>query len=110
MGRGNTEKVQERELIMAINASRSMNRSLLEGATDGRYKKVRPDTECAITDDLHKNLTYDFREDLSIQYYGIGEKRNQVVPGYNKEVEMQDYYKNKLDDYAAGNPDMASSW
>lgn len=95
---------------MAYPKLRSMNASLREGSTDGRYKKVRPDTECSITDDLHKNLTYDFREDLSIQYYGIGEKRNQVVPGYGREMEMPDYYKNKLNDYTAGNPEMSSSF
>jgi hypothetical protein len=30
---------------MAVNSSRSMNKSLDEGATDGKYRKARPDTE-----------------------------------------------------------------
>jgi hypothetical protein len=30
---------------MAVNTSRSMNDGLNEGATDGKYRKVRPDTE-----------------------------------------------------------------
>jgi hypothetical protein len=30
---------------MAVNTSRSMNASLNEGSTDGKYRKVRPDTE-----------------------------------------------------------------
>lgn len=30
---------------MAVNSSRSMNDSLNAGATDGKYRKVRPDTE-----------------------------------------------------------------
>jgi hypothetical protein len=30
---------------MAVNSSRSMNKSLAEGATDGKYRKARPDTE-----------------------------------------------------------------
>lgn len=30
---------------MAVNTSRSMNEGLVEGATDGKYRKVRPDTE-----------------------------------------------------------------
>lgn len=30
---------------MAVNSSRSQTRSLREGATDGKYRKVRPDTE-----------------------------------------------------------------
>ena len=29
---------------MAINMSRSQRESLLEGATDGSYRKIRPDT------------------------------------------------------------------
>lgn len=30
---------------MAVNSSRSMNTSLHEGGTDGKYRKTRPDTE-----------------------------------------------------------------
>ena len=30
---------------MAVNSSRSENESLLEGATDGKYRKRRPNTE-----------------------------------------------------------------
>jgi hypothetical protein len=30
---------------MAVNKSRSENKSLLEGATDGKYRKRRPNTE-----------------------------------------------------------------
>lgn len=29
---------------MTVNSSRSMNADLREGATDGRYRKARPDT------------------------------------------------------------------
>ena len=32
---------------MAVNSSRSMNQSLTSGATDGKYRKARPDTEVA---------------------------------------------------------------
>ena len=32
---------------MAVNISRSMNTDLREGATDGRYRKTRPNTEVA---------------------------------------------------------------
>jgi hypothetical protein len=32
---------------MAVNKSRSENKSLLEGATDGKYRKRRPNTEVA---------------------------------------------------------------
>jgi hypothetical protein len=30
---------------MAVNQSRSENQSLLEGATDGKYRKARPNTQ-----------------------------------------------------------------
>jgi hypothetical protein len=33
---------------MAVNSSRSMNKSLEEGSTDGKYRKARPDTEVGI--------------------------------------------------------------
>lgn len=32
---------------MAVNISRSMNADLREGATDGKYRKARPDTTVA---------------------------------------------------------------
>lgn len=32
---------------MTVNSSRSMNADLTEGATDGKYRKVRPDTSVA---------------------------------------------------------------
>jgi hypothetical protein len=33
---------------MAVNSSRSMNASLDEGATDGKYRKARPNTEVGL--------------------------------------------------------------
>lgn len=30
---------------MAVNSSRSMNKGLEDGSTDGKYRKARPDTE-----------------------------------------------------------------
>jgi len=83
---------------MAYPPLRSMNASLSEGATDGRYKKIRPDTECAITDDKVPNLTYDTREDLSLPYYGIGMKRDMVVPAGPQSITTPDFYRNKLQD------------
>lgn len=47
---------------MAVNSSRSMNGSLAEGATDGKYRKVRPDTEVA--DTAGNELTLDNRQSL----------------------------------------------
>lgn len=32
---------------MAVNTSRSMNEGLKAGATDGKYRKIRPNTEVA---------------------------------------------------------------
>lgn len=32
---------------MAVNSSRSQRRDLMEGATDGKYRKARPDTSVA---------------------------------------------------------------
>lgn len=39
---------------MAVNSSRSMNADLREGATDGKYRKARPNTSVApgMGDDL----------------------------------------------------------
>jgi hypothetical protein len=45
---------------MAVNTSRSMNDSLNAGATDGKYRKVRPDTE--IGDHNGHELTVDNRQ------------------------------------------------
>lgn len=41
---------------MSVNTSRSMNASLDEGATDGKYRKVRPDTEVLDHDGNEKTL------------------------------------------------------
>ena len=54
---------------MTVNRSRSQNVDLLEGATDGRYRKIRPDTvplarNSAETmhnrEHLHPPMNYDF--------------------------------------------------
>lgn len=55
---------------MAVNESRSLNRGLSEGSTDGKYRKVRPNTEVAAGTgddimlanrrDLHPYWNYDF--------------------------------------------------
>lgn len=54
---------------MAVNTSRSMNASLNEGSTDGKYRKVRPDTELA--DSLGHEKTLDNRQTLH-PFYGYG--------------------------------------
>lgn len=54
---------------MAVNTSRSMNASLNEGSTDGKYRKVRPDTE--LHDSLGHEKTLDNRQTLH-PFYGYG--------------------------------------
>ena len=54
---------------MAVNTSRSMNDSLNEGATDGKYRKVRPNTEVGDVDGNEK--TVDNRQTLH-PFYGYG--------------------------------------
>lgn len=54
---------------MAVNTSRSMNESLAEGSTDGKYRKIRPDTE--VNDMMGNEKTMDNRQSLH-PFYGYG--------------------------------------
>lgn len=54
---------------MAVNTSRSMNDGLNEGATDGKYRKVRPDTEVLDRDGHEK--TVENRQTLH-PFFGYG--------------------------------------
>lgn len=69
---------------MAVNTSRSMNASLKEGATDGKYRKVRPDTE--VLDHAGHEQTVDNRQSLH-PFFGYGFSTSEypadarVVPG-----------------------------
>lgn len=67
---------------MAVNSSRSMNASLDAGATDGKYRKARPDTE--VIAGLGDEATLDNRQSLH-PFYGYGfinsEFPNKVNPG-----------------------------
>jgi hypothetical protein len=55
---------------MAVNISRSQRMDLLEGATDGKYRKVRPNTSAVVgsgneqtlagRQHLHPDWNYDF--------------------------------------------------
>lgn len=54
---------------MAVNTSRSMNASLKEGSTDGKYRKVRPNTEVVDLDGHEKTL--DNRQSLH-PFFGYG--------------------------------------
>lgn len=41
------DKPRERQNVMTVNVSRSQNAELNEGATDGKYRKARPNTTVA---------------------------------------------------------------
>jgi hypothetical protein len=70
---------------MAVNISRSQNAELNEGATDGKYRKVRPNTTVdpgmgdeimrANRQGLHPFWNYDFID---------SEETSKVSPGSNK--------------------------
>lgn len=60
---------------MSYAPPRSMNASLSEGATDGKYKKVVYDRDGVIDP-----ATAESRADLNDQWYGIHEKRVKVAP------------------------------
>ena len=65
---------------MTVNSSRSMNKSLDEGSTDGKYRKARPDTEVG----PESSATEANRQSLH-PFYGYGfatsEYPNKVNPG-----------------------------
>jgi hypothetical protein len=67
---------------MAVNSSRSMNQSLEEGSTDGKYRKVRPNTE--VVQDAGHEATLNNRQSLH-PFFGYGfansEYSAQVNPG-----------------------------
>ena len=54
---------------MAVNTSRSMNAGLNEGTTDGKYRKVRPNTE--VYANSGDEQTLDNRQYLH-PFYGYG--------------------------------------
>lgn len=58
-----------KEDIMAVNTSRSMNAGLNEGATDGKYRKVRPNTE--VINPQGNEQTVDNKQTLH-PFYGYG--------------------------------------
>jgi hypothetical protein len=94
---------------MAYPQLRSMNGALTEGATDGRYKKIRMDAECSVDKDGIEANTYRTRESLSLPYYGIGEARTMRVPGTNESRTMPDYYPNRFETAEYG-PVFGKSW
>ena len=67
---------------MTVNMTRSMNQSLANGATDGKYRKVRPDIE--VVPGAGNEETLSNRQSLH-PFYGYGfitsEYPNKVSPG-----------------------------
>jgi len=67
---------------MAVNTSRSMNQSLEEGSTDGKYRKVRPDTEVVYGQGDEQTLN---NKQTLHPFFGYGfattEYPNKVNPG-----------------------------
>ena len=67
---------------MTVNASRSPRASLLEGATDGKYRKVRPDT--TVEDQAGNSKTVADRDGLNPFYnygYITSEATRKINPG-----------------------------
>lgn len=60
---------------MAYAPRRSMNASLSEGTTDGKYKKVVNNRDGAV-----EHATYESRKDLHDQWFGIHETPVKVAP------------------------------
>lgn len=68
---------------MAVNISRSLNSSMFEGSTDGKYRKVRPNTTVA-DPNMGDSLVRANRQSLHpFQNYGFidTEESNMVSPG-----------------------------
>ncbi len=61
---------------MALPPLRNMNAELLEGATDGRYKKVVQNRGGAV-----ESSTYANRDELDDLWFGIHETQPKDVPG-----------------------------
>lgn len=92
---------------MAYPKLRSMNQDLIQGATDGKYKKIRPDSGGAtIQDDM---TTYDTRKYLNLPYYGVGEARTMEVPGTNRIELKPDFHPNKFEQVEEG-PTFGKTW
>ena len=75
---------------MAVNNSRSLNGGLAEGSTDGKYRKVRPNTEVAVGtgDDitlanrrgLHPYWNYDFIDQEASSMIAPTDVKSSVKP------------------------------
>lgn len=90
---------------MAINASRSMNESLDQGAIDGTYKQIRRDTA---GQPANTAAMMDSRRQLHLAYYGIGEARMADIPGRGLK-NMPFFVENKFEIEEEG-PTFGKTW
>ena len=67
---------------MAVNTSRSMNEGLREGATDGKYRKIRPNTE--VSDIAGNEKTVTDKQTLH-PFYGYGFASTEI-PADQREI------------------------
>lgn len=79
---------------MAYPQLRSMNNCLVDGATDGKYKKLRPNSSAS---SMNTEATYETRRSLSLLYYGYGEAKMFEVPGRNTYVPNPCFTPNKFE-------------
>ena len=92
---------------MAINASRSMNADLRQGAyMDGTVKQLRPD---ACSPEPDASINYAAKRSLSLPYYGFGEPRMINVPGTDGLVPATDFVTNKFETEEDG-PTFGKTW
>lgn len=80
---------------MAYPTLRSMNMELINGATDGKYKKIRPDESCVTNVEGNPTHTVDNRADMDDVWHGFHEAPTVHVPGLEKRVPMPYYIPNK---------------
>jgi len=92
---------------MAVNESRSLNSSLDEGATDGKYRKVRPNTTVdagkgdqivrANRRGLHPYWNYGFVDNEAVAKVnpvkpaGAGKSQKSTTPVFDIDVATQQY-------------------
>lgn len=78
---------------MATNESRSLNQSLTEGATDGKYRKVRPHT--TVAKGMGDELMRENREDLH-PYWNYGYITSEAGDQTNPMSKNNKIYDNEM--------------
>ena len=78
---------------MATNESRSLNQSAKEGATDGKYRKVRPNT--TVAPGMGDELTRKDRKDLH-PYWNYGYITNEIADQVDPLSKNDSVYDNEM--------------